>query len=159
MNTIETMLELLGQKQRCFEEYEEVTHQMLSCPVEEMEVYLESRQGLIEKIDSLSGALFDLADSLEDPASAKAALRLSCGRDELPPSLCPLFDQSQQICAVVSRVSRCEPQLADRIEEELEALTEKIRDNNRSVSAKAAKYQVAFGAAGPGQGGRQIGKA
>ena len=159
MNAIETMLDLLGQKQRYFEEYEELTRRMLGCPVEEMEEHLESRQRLIGEIDSLSNELFALADSLEQPEAARAALRLSCGRDELPANLLPLFDQSQQICAVVSRVGRCEPQLADRIEEELEALTEKIRENNRSVSARAAKYHAAFGAAAQAQGGRQIGKA
>ena len=84
-----------------------------------------------QSMDELSEAAWD-------------AVRLQKAKSEIPEILWPVFEKAQEVYAVANRIRLKEPLVVDRIEGELEGLSEKIRENNRSVSAKAARFSRAF---------------
>ena len=145
MKKIETLCQMLEEKTEYFREYEDATEKLLSVDVEEMENQMNRRQKLIVKIDYLDAKLREAAQSLgERGDDAWRAVRLEKGKSEIPQELWPVFEKAQEACAVANRIRRKEPLVVDRIEEELEGLSKKIRETNRSVSAKAARFASAF---------------
>lgn len=150
MDYINELLELVAEKEAYFREYDEATQRMLSCPADDMEIEVAKRQQLIAKIDGVDAGIAEKAAAMgEQGEQAMAALKLKCDRSDLEELFWPLFDRAQSLFGIIDRIQRTEPQIVDRIEAELDALTEQIKANNRSMGAKVAKYQT-FQTSDPG---------
>ncbi|MBR5486076.1 MAG: hypothetical protein IKV41_06145 [Oscillospiraceae bacterium] len=146
MRDIDKILELIAQKEEFFRRYEEETNKLVVSAPDEWEKFLRIRQGIIDQIQALDKKIELILLNFEKEYAAQIvqALKVACSRSELPEELLPVFDASQKICAYAHRAQRAEYIMADRIESEMENLSEKIKQTNRSVDAKAAKYNVGF---------------
>ncbi len=145
MKKIETLCQLLDEKAGCFHEYDDATEKLLTVHIDEIENQVNRRQRLIPKIDYLDARLHETAQSMDGLSEAAwDAVRLQKAKSEIPEILWPVFEKAQEVYAIANRIRLKEPLVIDRIEEELEGLSEKIRENNRSVSAKAARFSQAF---------------
>jgi len=145
VKNIEELCQHLEKKAELFREYDDATEKLLTVDVDGMEKQMKRRQSLISKIDYLDGQMREAArkmDGLSD--AAWDAVRLQRAKCDIPEELWPVFEKAQEVYAIANRVRLKEPLAVDRIEEELERLTEKIKENNRSVSAKAARFSQAF---------------
>lgn len=145
MKNIDALCQCLEKKADCFREYDDATEKLLSVDVDEMENQMNRRQKLIAKIDYLDAKLREIAQKMDGLSDAAwDAVRLQKAKCDIPEELWPVFEKAQEVYAIANRVRLKEPLAVDRIEEELERLTEKIKENNRSVSAKAARFSQAF---------------
>ncbi len=146
MNCIDKILEITAQKEELFRSYEEETNKLVTAAPDEWTKLLRVRQGIIDQIGDLDKRIELVLLNMEKEAAVQMvqALKVACNRSELPEALLPVFDASQKICGYVHRAQRAEYIMADRIEGEMEELSEKIKQTNRSVNAKAAKYNVGF---------------
>ncbi len=145
MNKIGTLCQLLEDKKALFHEYEDATEKLLTVDVDEMENQMNRRQKLIAQIDYIDARLRETAQGMNDLSEAAwAAVRMQTAKAELSQELWPVYEKAQEMYAVANRIRLNEPLVMDRIEEELEHLSEKIRETNRSVSAKAARFSSAF---------------
>lgn len=145
MNKIDALCQLLDEKTELFREYEDATEKLLSVDVDEMENQMNRRQKLIVQIDYIDAKLQETAQGMDGLSDlAWRAVRLQAAKSDIPQELWPVFEKAQEMYAVANRIRINEPLAVDRIEEELEHLSEKIRETNRSVSAKAARFSSAF---------------
>lgn len=151
MEKIDAICALLCEKTEYFCQYEQATYHLLNDPIERLEEHLSTRERLIGSIDETDKRLDQLTGELGELAGkARLALQLGCKRTELPDCLWPIFDKALSVFAVVNRIHQNEPLIADRLEEELEQLTQKIKQTNRSVSAQAARYGAGLTSSMPG---------
>lgn len=142
---MEMLCQLLDEKAGYFNEYEDATEKLLAVDIDEIETQMNRRQMLITKIDYVDARLRETAQAMDELSEAAwSAVRLQKAKSEIPENLWPVFERAQGVYAVANRIRLKEPLVIDRIEEELEGLSEKIKENNRSVSAKATRFSQAF---------------
>ncbi len=143
MKNIDSLLALIRQKQEAFRCYEAATQEMLSCSADQLPEKIALREKQIAQIDLLDSAIaHTISEMGEQGSRISSVLKLREERSTLLPELLPLFDAALVIRSVVCRIERLDMLVADRIEEELEFLTEKIKENNRGAGAQASKYLV-----------------
>ena len=140
MEPIYRIGQLLAKKKELFARYEQLTVQMLTCPIETLENLTIQRQKLCDRIDNLDKEMDQKAKELPDGQTVVQALRLKCLRNQVPDQYLDFFDKVQEIFAIANRVRQMDPEIAARLESEMAALTDKIKENNRSVTAQAAKF-------------------
>lgn len=140
MEQIYGITELLSAKKELFVRYEQLTEQMLTDSIEKLADLTMRRQKLCNSIDKIDKEIVKEADKLPNGSIIVKALHLQCLRDQVPDSWLDFFDKVQEIFAIVNRVRQMEPEITARIQNELMAVTEKIKENNRSMTAYAAKF-------------------
>ena len=143
----------LERKKKLFERYRELTARMLTCPEEEISVTAEHRQALCREIDAVDREMEQAAAETGCPDEVMKALRLRCRRSEVPEEYRFLFDRAQEVFAVANHVKVMEPEIVARLEDGLAVLEKKIRENNRSVSAQAARFTSGAVSGGAAWGG------
>lgn len=132
--------QLLEKKKELFAQYEQLTIQMLTCPIETLENLTIQRQKLCDRIDNLDREIDHQTKEIPNGKTVIQALQLKCLRSQVSDQYLDFFDRAQEIFAIAHRVRQMDPEIATRVESELVALTDKIKENNRSVTAQAAKF-------------------
>jgi len=137
MNEIKVTMDLLHQKKELFLSYEQTTNQMLDCDIEEMEIFFNRREELIEKIDAINAKIAQAAE--QDTSSVLLqAIKNKCARNDLPEHLLCVFDLSQTVFSVINRISNIEPQIMARLMQSKTELENLIKSTNNTP--KIAKY-------------------
>ncbi len=122
-------------------EYEKQTQCILVCDVDDIETHVSRRQALIEKIDGIDACVEETCCKNEpDLALLYRAVQNKCAMEELPQNMVCVFRAGQEVFAVANRIRETEIQAMQRLELEKERLLERIKEVNRSTTAKAAKY-------------------
>ncbi len=140
MDAVNELCEMLAKKNDIFLQYEKDTDALLSCEIEDIEVYIKKRSNLSEEVDRIDAALDKLADSCADSKAIRQALKNQCGRNQIPLELRPVFDSAQQIFSIIHRIQRMESRAEERIKFEQGMLLEQIKKLNRSTTAQASKF-------------------
>ncbi len=117
--------------------YEEKTVKLLSCDVEEIEMLVSTRGSILDRIGVLSGMVIGSCgrDSIEVQAFTN-----KCDRGNLPSEFVEIFDLRQEFNIYAIRSYGMEPEIIERIQIKKDVLLEKIKKNNSSATAKAARY-------------------
>ena len=134
---INLIIEKQEQINKLMVKYENITKQMLDCPVDDILGYTEKRQTLSEIITELDK---QISDECIDSPIISAAYKNKCARNELDESGMRVFDLRQKFNSIAFRVSGMEPQITERIIILKNDLMNKIKKNNSGQNAKAAKY-------------------
>lgn len=141
METTNELCRILTQKREVFVRYENETAALLTCPIDDIEQHMKARQQLADEVDGLDVHIAQLTQkSKEQQKELELAIKNLCARQELSPEVQNVFDASQQIFAVIHRIQRMETNVQERIQYEQKMLLEKIKQLNRSTTAKASKY-------------------
>lgn len=141
METTNELCRILTQKREVFMRYENETAALLTCPIEEIEQHMNARQQLAGEVDGLDAHIAQLTQKNKDQQKElECAIKNQCARHELSPNVKPVFDASQQIFAIIHRIQRMETNVEERVKYEQKMLLEKIKQLNRSSTAKASKY-------------------
>ena len=134
---INLIIEKQEQINKLMVKYENITKQMLDCPVDDILGYTEKRQTLSEIITELDK---QISDECIDSPTISAAYKNKCARNELDESEMRVFDLRQKFNSIAFRVSGMEPQITESIIILKNDLMNKIKKNNSGQNAKAAKY-------------------
>lgn len=140
MDAAEKLQDGLERKKKLFQRYRDLTERLLRCPEEELNVVMAHRQALCREIDAVDREMAQAAGESEDPEQVAKAMRLSCRRSQVPERYRFLFDRAQEVFALINQTRNLEPLIAERLEDRLQELTERIKETNRSVSAQAARF-------------------
>lgn len=154
MNHLSEITGLLNTKHRLMLDFERVTEEMLSCSFDEIEPLLTERGRIILEADGLDDKIELTTDKSGSAAHIKAALSGSAERGELDIMFGELYDAAGAVRSVVLRALETELQLEGRLKGEQERLLKTIRDTNRGLSARAARFSPA-----PSESSGQIAKA
>lgn len=120
-------------------EYEDETLPLSTCPIDDIDDYIEKRSAIMEKIVLQNKAIQNECDS-EPTGLLKAAAFCSCDRSDLSEELREIFDAKLMVNAVLTRIISAEKQASERIAFERDELISKIKSMNQSANANAAKY-------------------
>lgn len=135
--TTDGLLALLEQKRTLYLTCERLTEALCTAPAEELSGLIEQR-GLhlaeAEKLDSAIRALCASDTPLRD------VLNHNCPRDGLGHALGELYDASQAVKAVASRILQCEDMARARLELERDRAAEGLRTVEANRSGVADRY-------------------
>lgn len=148
MNAIKELCELLTQKRDRFMQYEKETAALLTCDIQQLKMQIKVRQKIADEIDQIDESIAaKLQEHNKMQKQIKDAMSNRCARQKLPVEFQPVFDLAQQTFAVIHRVGRMESNAQDRIKHEQVVILGKIKQLNRSSTAKASKYYTTSTAA------------
>lgn len=128
---------LLEEKQALYLECERLTETLCTAPVEELASITERRGRLLGKADELDSSIGALcaADS-----AVRDALNHSCPRGSLSAELGALYDASQAVKAVASRILQNESAARARLEFARDRAGEQLRATEAGSSSVAERY-------------------
>ncbi|MCI8622811.1 MAG: hypothetical protein HFG26_04030 [Provencibacterium sp.] len=137
MENTEQICALLEQKCGLFREYEEATHALLACELDEMETHVRKREQLAKAIDGIDRQIEALCGGSEEWMGAVR----NCGnRGDLSAEMAQVYDSAQPVFQIINRIRREEPLVEKRMSRERDGLEAKIKDSNRSTAAQASRY-------------------
>jgi hypothetical protein len=140
---LHAIIQLLSQKRRLVLDFEATTQEMLSCPIEQIEALLSERGRLIMEADGTDDAIELLLDQSDRSGALKDALSGRANRGALDTDLGAVYDAAAAVRAIISRILEAELQLTYRLESEQARLLDSIKDTNRGLSARAARFSPA----------------
>ncbi len=117
--------------------YESKTRQLLDCDIDKISELVTSRDSILKRIGVLSNEILKYCG---EESLAYKAFKNSCNRSELTDELKEVFDLRQEFNIYGARAYSMDPEIVERIKINRDMLLEKIKDNNSSSTAKAAKY-------------------
>lgn len=117
--------------------YEDTTRKMLDCSTDDIFLLTEKRKSISEAVSKLDVQILNECGNND---VALSAYKNKCARDELSDEFKQVFDLRQEFNSIAFRISSLEPEIKQRIKILRDNLVVKIKKNNSSQDAKAAKY-------------------
>ena len=147
MVNYQDMIKLLGEKHELFRQYEAVTEQMLTCPIDDLESCVKKRDRLIAGIDRVDAAVGTLVSDAKSPLLYEA-VRGKCDRGDLDDAVGAVYDAAAAVRSVISRLPDVELQVDGRLMREQQCLLELIKSTNRGMEAQASRFATGQDAGG-----------
>lgn len=144
MQDFDAVIKMLDEKREAFVTYMQVTEEMLTCPLDELESLVIERDRIINEIDTLDVKIessFTMSSNAEELSNAISG---KSERGSLDGELGLVYDAASNVRAVISRIPDIEIQINSRIQNEQEKLIEHIKNNNRGISAQASRFAAIY---------------
>ncbi len=148
---IELMRELVRDKTDLFQLYEEKSRQLAALETEDVDGILDlisDRDDLILRIDSIDAKTEDLRLRSDAGRRAYDIMKNRCDYSSLTEEERLLFDESQALYTVISRIRELDEQAEDRMKKAVVSLKEKIRQNNANTKFTGYFKQMDQGSKG-----------
>lgn len=140
-NPLPNIVEQLSQKIDLFLEYEKITQRLLECNTEELEDYILARDEIASRVDGINQALAECCSKSSDiyPLLTQA-IQNQCNYGDLTEDLKPVFEKSQKVYGIITRIQTFNPQIVARVEAMRQEMLCQIACVNNSKTASMHKY-------------------
>lgn len=122
--------------------YEQITIDMISCDIDEIEPHSRERMTITGKIDKVFGRIDLLLSEMDGGERVRSIIRSSKDLTEIAPDEEKVYFKTQEIVSLIHRIKDSDVQVIDRIDLEKSGLLDKIKEENKGTGAKAAKFMV-----------------
>lgn len=119
------------------QKYESKSKQLLESDIDSIAELVNDRGAIISRIDVLTGEILNLC---EENSPEYHAFKNDCDRSSLPENIKQIFDLRQEFNSYAIRAHNMDPEIIEKISINRDKLLKKIKENNNSQTAKAAKY-------------------
>ncbi len=123
-------------------EYEQLTIEMISCDIDEIEPHSEGRMSLTKKMDKVFDRIDILCSEMDNGERVRSIIRSSKDLTEVAPDEEAVYFKTQEVISLINRIKDSDVQVIDRIDLEKTCLLGKIKAENKGTGAKAAKFIV-----------------
>lgn len=148
---IEPMRELVKDKTELFLLYESETQKLVSTQTEDTEGIADAitaRDDLIQKINSIDAKAEDIRLRSDAGKRAHEIMKNRCDYSNLSEEERLLFDESQALYTVISRIRELDGLAQERLAKAAVSLKEKIRQNNANTKFTGYLKQMDQGSKG-----------
>ncbi len=143
MDVVAQIYDLLQKKKDKFSAYELATQEMLHCKADDLGDYIIKRGQLANEIDEICAEIEALCIKEEKGALYAKITYAHARYEEVPETLRPLFELSQQMRSVMARIQKLEPSVVVRLESLKQEAFQKIKENHNLPKIK--KYLSSLG--------------
>ena len=140
MDGASELQERLQQKEACLIRFEQVTQQMLDCPIEQLEGLVLERQRQIDRVNQLDQEIDNLCQQADEVALLQDVLQGRADVGRIPDHLKIVYQLVLRIRTVLSRVQESDLQAGIRLRIEQERILDRIKATNQGTRAKAARF-------------------
>lgn len=134
---IENVMTLLKKKETLFSEYENLSMLMLDDDINNLDRHIEQRNTLASKIDELE---MEINSTLHQNEQIIHAIKNDCARADLPDTLKPVFDLSQNIFSIIYRIGKINSDIQQKITAQQNDILTQIKNLNSGNQAFASKF-------------------
>ncbi len=124
------LIKMLDEKLRLFQQYEELTVQLLEAEDDDAMVLFDQRGKLIELIDVLDADMRAYAD--KHGSKLYEIIKNRVNRGELSPEEAELYDKGAEIFTVISSISRMEVSLKAEYEQKRDNAAVQLKQTNKN---------------------------
>ena len=134
--------ELLDKIKFQLEKFEEITIEIITCDIDNIENLTNKRVETVHTIDSFFKQIDEICSDMKKGGEIRKIIRNVKLFTEVDDDLEDIYIKSQNIFSIYTRIKDSDIQALNRINLEKQVLLKKIKEENNTQQAKAAKFAV-----------------